>query len=339
MARSDLVCEVLQGVDSQIDFSKYDNDNDGDIDGVYIKYAGDATQNSLFWACQYSNWWDFQVDGKRVDKYVTSWYAVQVQNVYDTYPHYSPQIDIHETGHLLGLPDYYDYDLSVGPDGHVGGWDMMGGNWGDHNAFSKYMLGWLTPTIVSEGSHVIDLQPSTTSRNAVLIMPGASLDSYSEFFMAEYREPRKGNDPGIVWTYPGGWYDGAVPYTAKGLFIWHVDARLNSQGTGFAYDNSYTAHKLLRFMEADGQEHLERNPIDLTGYYDQNDIYTTSRSLGPTTVPNSNSYAGQRTNVVVDQIQSDVHRCAGAVRFHIHGSTAAVQRTAHRSRNGPGGRL
>ena len=303
MARSDLVCEVLQQVDSQIDFSKYDNDNDGDIDGVYIKYAGDARKGSMFWACQFSNFNNYWVDGKRVDKYVTSWYAVQVQNVDNAYPHYSPRIDIHETGHLMGLPDYYDYDLSVGPDGHVGGWDMMGGNWGDHNAFSKYMLGWLTPTIVAGGARYVDLPPATTSGSAVLIMPGAALDSYAEFFIAEYREPGKGNDERIVFTYPGGVYAGPVPYTTKGLFLWHVDARLDSTNWWFASDNSYTPHKLLRFMEADGKEHLERNPIDLTCYYDQNDIYTPGRSLGPTTVPNSNAYDGRRTDAVIDSIQ------------------------------------
>jgi len=56
---------------------------------------------------------------------------------------------IHETGHALGLPDYYDYDDKVGPRGGVGGLDMMDNNWGDHNPFSKWLLGWLELTFVA----------------------------------------------------------------------------------------------------------------------------------------------------------------------------------------------
>ncbi len=108
---------------------------------------------------------------------------------------YLPQVDIHETGHLLGLPDYYDYDASNGPKGGVGGWDMMDSNWGDHNAFSKYLLGWIDPIVISSGTQEIILPPSgtTSSDNAVLIMPGAVPDSFGEFFLVQYREPGTGN--------------------------------------------------------------------------------------------------------------------------------------------------
>jgi M6 family metalloprotease-like protein len=53
---------------------------------------------------------------------------------------------IHETGHMLGLPDTYDY-RSPYWDLHrwVGGWDMMGYIWtgGDFVAWHKRRLGWL----------------------------------------------------------------------------------------------------------------------------------------------------------------------------------------------------
>jgi M6 family metalloprotease-like protein len=59
----------------------------------------------------------------------------------------------------LGLPDYYDYDDTTGPKGGVGGWDMMDYNGGDHNAFSKYLLGWIDPLVIRSGTQKIILPP------------------------------------------------------------------------------------------------------------------------------------------------------------------------------------
>lgn len=60
---------------------------------------------------------------------------------------------IHETGHILGLEDYYSYANSKeNPEYPVGGLDMMDYNIGDHMAFSKYLLNWISPKeIIGEG--------------------------------------------------------------------------------------------------------------------------------------------------------------------------------------------
>ena len=44
---------------------------------------------------------------------------------------------IHEMGHMLGLPDYYDYSFKSSP---TGMYDMQDNNVGDHNPFSKMHL-------------------------------------------------------------------------------------------------------------------------------------------------------------------------------------------------------
>jgi len=69
-------------------------------------------------------------------------------------------------GHVLGLPDYYDYNTTIGPQGGVGGFDMMDGNWLDHNTFSKYMLDWTTPIVIGSNPMILpapSTQPETTS--------------------------------------------------------------------------------------------------------------------------------------------------------------------------------
>ena len=45
--------------------------------------------------------------------------------------------------------DYYDYEEGLRPDGGLGGADMMDYTVGDHNSFTKIILDWTTPLVVS----------------------------------------------------------------------------------------------------------------------------------------------------------------------------------------------
>jgi M6 family metalloprotease-like protein len=268
------------------DFSQYDNDGDGDVDVFHVIYAGDPGGWGSFWwgwQCNWQDWWPFdfvEVNGKRLSKYT---FQFQSQN---TAGGFDPTVVIHETGHALGLPDYYDYDRSdpspdVGPSGGVGGLDMMGGSKGDHNCFSKWILGWLTPTMVAGGSQTIQLRPSDTTGDCVMIIPGASpAGQFSEYFMVQNRT-KAGNDS--AWTWPG-----------SGMMIWHVDATLATFGNDYAYNNSYTSHKLLRLMEADGLEQIESGEAG-----DAGDFYVAGRAFTPTSDPNSAQYNGQPSWVSV----------------------------------------
>jgi len=278
-----LMNEILQAYDSQVNFADYDTDYNGKMDALYIKWAGsDDGWGNFWWACMSTTGSAITVDGVTPYKYIWSWYSKPNGGAY------LPQVDIHETGHLLGLPDYYDYDASTGPKGGVGGWDMMDSNWGDHNAFSKYLLGWIEPIVISSGTQEILLPPSGTvpSGNAVLIMPGAVADSFGEFFLVQYRQPGTGNDP-------------IKTGLNKAVWIWHVDSTLTAGGGTYLYDNSYTTHKILRLMEADGLEEIETG----NGSFDVHDFYLPGQGLGPITLPNTNSYAGSVTKVAVTNIR------------------------------------
>jgi hypothetical protein len=229
-------------------------------------------------------WWGYQTsfqDGSfRVDDTRLGVYSWQWEN-YNWPGPFTPEVVIHETGHALGLPDYYDYDDSIGPRGGVGGLDQMDSNWGDHNCFSKYVLGWLTPQAANQGTVQLLLSPTGEAPEAALLMNGnPRTDPYGEHFMVQFRR-RQANDSG---------------YPADGLLVWHVDARTSADGW-FLYDNSYTEHKLLRLMEADGLEEIEQN-----GSADAGDYYTPGDVFGPDTHPSSHRYDGASTNLLVDEI-------------------------------------
>ena len=255
------------------DFSQYDNNGDGAIDYFMVVWTGPPGAWASFWWGYQTSWWytvSPSLDGKGLGTYSWQW----EEN--------TPLTPIHETGHALGLPDYYDYDDSVGPRGGVGGLDMMDAAWGDHNAFSKLLLDWLTPQVRSSGSGIVTLGPSAEHPDAVKVMPGASVGApFSEYFLVQNRS-RVGNDADIP---------------TDGLLIWHLDARLDGTGSDYLYDNSYTAHKLLRLMEADGYEDIEKNY-----WADAGDFYVPGDSFGPATSPNSSNYAGADTDVAVSGI-------------------------------------
>jgi M6 family metalloprotease-like protein len=277
-ARETLIREALTYFDAQgHDFSQYDNNGDGIIDYFCVFWTGPDNGWANFWWGYYTGWTSsFVLDGKRFNgaRYSWQWEAR------GTSP-FSPTTVMHETGHSLGLPDLYDYDATVGPAGGVGGLDMMDANYGDHNCFSKMLLDWITPRISTSGTGAYTLAPSATTPDALVVWPTYNTaNPFTEFFMVQNRF-RVNND---------------TNYPADGLIVWHIDAALNTSGS-FFYDNSYTTHKLVRLMEADGAEHVESGKAATAA-----DFYTAGKRFAPDSFPNSNAYSGAHTNVYVDAI-------------------------------------
>ena len=279
--RQNLIKEALNYYEAQgHDFAQYDNDGDGAVDYFCVFWAGPHDDWAEFWWGYYTWFGDstYRLDGKRLTSYSWQW------ELYN-YPSgtFTPSTIIHETGHALGVPDYYDYDDTIGPDGGVGGLDIMDGT-GDHNCFSKFMLDWIAPTVVTSGPRALSLRASGLYPDAALFMPGAAGGIFEEYFMVQNRH-RSGNDTGL---FTG----------SDGLVVWHVDARLNSWETDFLYDNSYTAHKLLRLMEADGLEEIETWSANA----DAGDYYKAGSSFGPLTTPNTARYGGAPTAMLMTSI-------------------------------------
>ncbi|MDR2867433.1 MAG: hypothetical protein LBV55_02085 [Acholeplasmatales bacterium] len=145
---------------------------------------------------------------------------------------------IHESGHLFGLPDFYDYDTGVGMGGGLGGADMMDYNIGDHGPWNKIILGWLVPQVVTE-SVTVRLHKGTNSGQEALLIPYRwNHNLFSEYLILDYYNP-VGHD---LFDYGTG-----LMMSISGVRIYHVDATL---GHPFAYNNSYTSHKLIDYLSA-----------------------------------------------------------------------------------------
>lgn len=281
-----LISEALNALNYDHDFSIYDNNGDGKIDYFIVYWTGPDDGWASFWWSWNSGINDdsWKIDGKTLGNF--SW--ISEDNSIYSYNKIDPRIAIHETGHAMGLPDYYDYDDNVGPKGGLGGMDMMDNTWHDHNAFSKWLLDWIAPTVVGSTGSVTKYQmrPSSLHGDAVAIMPGmSSTNPFAEFYMVQNRV-RGSKATSNDYYLPN-----------DGVLIWHVDARLNGASNNFLYNNSTSAHKLLKLMEADGGNEIEQNKGA-----SPTDFYTPNKYFAPTSTPSSSNYLGARTGVTVFNI-------------------------------------
>ena len=190
---------ALKDADADVDFTKYDNNNDGKIDMVYFLVASYASsypgndEGYLWPHASNLSYTGRYYDNKSIDRYASS------TELYgpEAYPSYVSVEGIgtvcHEFSHVLGLPDFYDTDYSEsgGESHHPGGWDIMASGGDNNNGrnpvgysfFERYALGWANPhTIKREGSY--KLNPVNMSREGYILRTPVR----NEFFTIENRQ-------------------------------------------------------------------------------------------------------------------------------------------------------
>ncbi|MCR5786302.1 MAG: hypothetical protein K6G28_01190 [Acholeplasmatales bacterium] len=171
---------AMQTVSKTYDLSDYDSDNDGYVDAVWFVYDINYSSGSSIqwaWTSDYESQ-NITYNSKTVGKICFASYAFTNSDdkYYQGYSEYgtnsiTARTYIHETGHLLGLNDYYDYDYNqtVGVHHTMYGITLMDSNYGDLDAASKLMLGWIDPIVVSSNDIVTIGSTALSSKNAVLI--------------------------------------------------------------------------------------------------------------------------------------------------------------------------
>ena len=260
----EIIKDALTYYDSTVDYSKYDSDDDGYIDAIYLVYSCEINRNddnSMWWAYTYEYLTDDveYYDNVEADFYLLAGYDF----LFETFASgknvkYNLETFIHETGHLLGLDDYYDTDSSKGPDGGLGGGDMMDYNVGDHNAFSKAILGWIQPLIMGDDSATITLKSFGSSGDALIIPKNWNGTYFDEYYIVDFYTP-----DGLNQAEAG--HSGL--FSTSGIRIYHIDATKNDPSEAWSiwdvykYNNGTASHKLISLVEADGGNHVEQNEL------------------------------------------------------------------------------
>ena len=318
-ALGNLAIEVLEYYSSQIDFSEYDYDKDGVIDGVYLVCnKQEQTHDSLYWS-----WVSYYTGSGDINGY--SLYQFMWSNmgfIYTDDYYNTIRGDgvnaisfIHETGHMFGVDDFYDYSANTYKDSIFGrkldtkgkgcnlgsgGYDMMDSNIGDHNANTKMMLGWITPYVVTQDT-TIDLNTFSTTGDAIIVAPSFTLEAgnLSEYFVIEYYDHNGLADQNI--------YD-ARGYTTSGIRIYHVNAKIEYDGeywSLFKYDNSYTNHAFLTLVDAETNRKGKTDFIDSSENASDDSLFQE----GDIFIPNDNNeYVNKlllNVTISIDSMDSD----------------------------------
>ncbi len=163
-----------------LNLNDYDSNNDGYVDGIWFVYLHKASAtNTMTWAFTSSTNMENTTNEKPIAN-CFGWASIDfINDAYFKETTYGPFLNqdcdahvlIHETGHMLGLKDYYSYNSSGTTNTYapLGQADMMDNNVGDQNPYSKLYLGWITPYIVY-GDCTITI-PSSQKKDAVIIIP------------------------------------------------------------------------------------------------------------------------------------------------------------------------
>lgn len=236
-APEEMIIEACQKLDDEIDFTEYDRNHDGQIDNVYVFYAGYGEATTGYEDTVWPHSWDIY-DGAGIE--------VMLDGVMLNHYACSNEIDLgeimmgigtfcHEFSHVLGLPDFY-YPLNsncftLGP------WAIM--DYGNYNndgrtppyytIYERYSLGWITPKELGDPE---DITLRNISENVGYIIQTENED---EYFLFENRQQE-------------GW-DKYIP--GHGMLIWHIDYderlwELNKM-------NMEPAHQRVDIIEADNK--------------------------------------------------------------------------------------
>lgn len=263
-----------------IDLTKYDNDKDGFIDGVYFIYGcptfldDSSLSSSTFWNFTYYN--VLNKDKASISSPVLmtySWSSFDMLSKGSDKTKLDTHTYIHEFGHQLGLNDYYDTSNSGGLNPYtspMGGLDMMDNNVGDHSAFSKFALGWINPFVVSGdiGSVEVEIR-SLIESGECIILPTSNYNNtpFDEYLMIEYIKNDSINKVDSTNGYPSTFYtDGRIIrfYSKNGIRITHIDAR--SVDTNLDYTDNINDMVMTKFSNTASTKQGYYCPLNNNSY-------------------------------------------------------------------------
>jgi M6 family metalloprotease-like protein len=166
---AEMIYDACQLADQSVDFSLYDDDNDGYVDNVFVFFAGGDEaelfeQEDLIWShawyMESGGGLALELDGKSIDRYAcTAELSYNALAGIGTF--------CHEYSHTFGLPDFYDTDYDE--NGRAAGlwcWTslMDGGNMNNdsntppfYNAIEREFLDIADPILIErDGTYTLE---------------------------------------------------------------------------------------------------------------------------------------------------------------------------------------
>ena len=311
-----MVTDAVAAADAYVDFSQFDNDNDGVVDALGLIYAGGGTHDGCatddapdgsggdsLWPHSGGVGPLATGDGVTVNPHIVN--SELTYAISDPPPPFGDcdqmqtiGLFAHEFGHSLGLPDLYDTD---GSSSGVGRWSTMASQYVStvNNAdtpphfdpWSKWFLGWVTPTDYTGQNVSVALDRVEDNGDVAQFLAnpaGAERGGSGEYFLVENRQ-LVGFDQGL---------DGC------GILVWHLE---ESKSENPDEGHTTATHRLVDLEQADGlnQLSLPAGPMQPGNCGDAGDPYpgtSNNRLFADTTTPTANLYDGSPSGVRVSII-------------------------------------
>ena len=282
-----MIYDACQGL-TDVDFSQYDNNNDGNVDVVVVLYAGVGEAQAYryvpesVWPCQWTmsesyDWGcstigSFTMNGVTIDRYA-------VFNELEGSTNASTSIDgvgtfCHEFGHCLGLPDFYP--TNGGSAFGMGNWDIMdngcylnnGHRPAGYTSYERHFMGWMD-LIDPEPNTKFTLAPLNTDEGTAVKVTNDA--NSNEYYLLEYRAKT-------------GW-DEYLP--GQGIMIIHVD--YNKTAWDNNTPNNQATHQRMTLIPADNA---------LNNYTHGGDLWPngTNNALTNTSTPPAKVFTGGYMN-------------------------------------------
>lgn len=281
----DLIDNAIDSAEKDgVDFSKYDNDKDGKVDGVMIVHAGVGAEQGSLTQYIWSHRWNLDKKSRKYDGVTISDYIINPETrVYNKIT-YMTQIGVfcHEFGHMFGLPDYYDVN---GKHNGIGEWGLMGsGNWLNYekspagiDGYSRLKLKWATLIDIDQEGYYT-LPPREDVANVYRVPTGVK----GEYFLLENIQ-KKGYDK---------YMDG------RGMIIWHVDSTVLAANWNSNTVDTNVKRKGLDVVEADGKDDLDKSK----NRGDDGDLFPGSLKItnfNDLTYPSAKTYNGANSSIKI----------------------------------------
>ena len=237
-----------------INWDAYDWDSDGEVDQVYIIFAGHGEEEGASSDAIWSHMWTLDegmeyddgngaivLERKRINTYamsceLSSNKGTELNGIGSA---------CHEFSHCLGLPDFYDtsYDGGFG----MNAWDLMAS--GSYNgakskgecpagytAYERWLAGWLEFTPLLHPTTIQDMPALQDTAVAYIIR---NEGNPNEYFVLENRQAQ-------------GWFKYVNTYSScHGLLVYHVD--YDAQAWEENTPNNMAEHQRMSIIPASGK--------------------------------------------------------------------------------------
>lgn len=245
---AEMVTEACRLADSIVDFSKFDDDGDGEVDNVFVFFAGGDEAQHAGEDCIWSHAWyikdgagiSLTLDGVIINRYACSSELATTSAQNDVFTGIGTFC--HEYSHTFGLPDFYDTDYEGSGGTATGLWGstslMDSGGYNNngntppyYNAIEREMLGISAPEELSAG----DFTMTGIGGGGKTYRMGGN--TVNEYYLIECRD-------GQEWDrYIGG----------TGILVYHIDRSSNSAGYSDTYSKGFTASQRWDYNEVNAR--------------------------------------------------------------------------------------